>query len=248
MVIDRSAMKRRAQELNKSARVNVYLFTLLFLAILAALTALDTLATGGSIQEVLDYYGQLGIEANFTLPTLPLPPMVAAFLGIAATLLTQVVQCGYYVYHLRLRRGETSEYVTLFDGFLFPGKIILLSVVVSIFVALWTMLFFFPGIIALYRYRFAYYNLCSDPDMGIMDAIRLSCQQTQGYKWQLFVLDLSFLGWDLLCVLTAGILNVWLLPYRQQTDVGFYYAICQNKGIPIPGKDPEPFSLNTPDF
>ena len=248
MVIDRSAMKRQAQELNRSARVNVYLFTLLFLAITAALTALDTLATGGSVQEVLDYYGQLGIEVDFTLPTLSLPPMVAAFLGIAATLLTQVLQCGYYAYHLRLRRGETSEYATLFDGFLFPGKIILLSVVMSIFVALWTMLFFFPGIIALYRYRFAYYNLCSDPDMGVMDALRLSIQQTRGYKWQLFMLDLSFLGWDILCIFTAGVLNVWLMPYFQQTNIGYYYAICQNKGIPIPGKDPDPLFLNTPDF
>lgn len=247
-MIDRSAMKRRAQELNKNARVNVYLFTLIFLAISLILAAVDTLATGGSIQEVLDYYMQLGIDVDITLPSLPLPPMVAAFLGIVTTLLTQVVQCGYYVYHLRLRRGETSDCATLFDGFLFPGKIILLSVVMSIFVTLWSLLFFFPGIIALYRYRFAYYNLCSDPDMGVMEALRLSIQQTRGYKWQLFVLDLSFLGWELLCVLTAGILNVWLLPYRQQTDVGYYYAICQNKGLPIPGKDPEPFSLNTPNF
>lgn len=247
-MIDRSAMKRRAQELNKNARVNVYLFTLIFLAISLILAAVDTLATGGSIQEVLDYYMQLGIDVDITLPSLPLPPMVAAFLGIVTTLLTQVVQCGYYVYHLRLRRGEASDCATLFDGFLFPGKIILLSVVMSIFVTLWSLLFFFPGIIALYRYRFAYYNLCSDPDMGVMEALRLSIQQTRGYKWQLFVLDLSFLGWELLCVLTAGILNVWLLPYRQQTDVGYYYAICQNKGLPIPGKDPEPFSLNTPNF
>ena len=66
---------------------------------------------------------------------------------------------------------------------------------------LWSLLFIIPGIIAGYRYRFALYNLCENPEMGVMEALNMSKAQTRGHKWELFVLDLSFLGWELLCTL-----------------------------------------------
>ena len=63
---------------------------------------------------------------------------------------------------------------------------------------LWSMLFVIPGIIAAYRYSFAMLNLCENPELGVMEALNLSKRQTFGYKWQLFVLQLSFIGWSLL--------------------------------------------------
>ena len=90
------------------------------------------------------------------------------------------------------------------------GKLILLNIVMSIFVFLWSLLFYIPGLIAQYRYRFAVYNLCENPDIGIMEAISMSKAQTAGFKWTLFVLDLSFIGWILLSGLTLGILDIWL--------------------------------------
>ena len=60
------------------------------------------------------------------------------------------------------------------------------------------MLFVIPGIIAAYRYSFAMLNLCENPELGVMEALNLSKRQTNGYKWQLFVLQLSFIGWSLL--------------------------------------------------
>ena len=122
-------------------------------------------------------------------------------------------------------------YLTLFDGFSFAGKLILLALVRYIFVFLWSLLFVVPGIIAAYRYRFAVYNLCENPEMGVMDAINMSKAQTAGFKWQLFVLDLSFIGWSILCGLTLGILSIWIQPYRVQTDIGFFQQIKTIKGI-----------------
>lgn len=246
-MFNRAAMKQQAQQINKSAKVNVYGFSLLFLVITLALTALDTLVTGGEVQELMDYYQTLGIELP-PLPTLPLPATAAAFVGIAATLLSRVLQCGYYTYHLGIYHRRRMDLITLFDGFIFVGKIILLGLVENLFITLWSLLFVFPGFIAIYRYRFAFYNLCSDPEMGVMEALRLSCQQTRGCKWSLFVLDLSFLGWGLLSVLTAGILNIWLLPYRIQTDICCYHAISEAKQIPVPGEDIFRASEDTPDF
>ena len=61
----------------------------------------------------------------------------------------------------------------------------------------------FPGFIAHYRYSFALYNLYENPDMDIMEALNLSKRQTQGYKMELFKLDLSYMGWILLSMLPS---------------------------------------------
>ena len=131
-------------------------------------------------------------------------------------------------------------YTTLFDGFSFAGKIILLAIVQYIFIFLWSLLFIVPGIIAAYRYRFALYNLCENPEMGVMEALNMSKAQTLGFKGQLFVLDLSFIGWYLLSGLTAGILLIWLAPYRMQTDMGYFRQIKNIKGIGYFPEQPHP--------
>lgn len=59
----------------------------------------------------------------------------------------------------------------------------------------------------------------------------MSKAQTRGHKWELFVLDLSFLGWIILCGLTLGILSIWIMPYIQQTDIGYFQAIKQMSGV-----------------
>ena len=141
------------------------------------------------------------------------------------------VDLSFLVLHRAFPAALVTFVSTLFDGFSFAGKLILLALVQYIFIFLWTLLFIIPGFIAAYRYRFAVYNLCENPDMGVMEAINMSKAQTAGFKWQLFVLDLSFIGWRILSGLTLNILAIWLNPYIVQTDVGFFQQIKAAKGI-----------------
>ena len=113
---------------------------------------------------------------------------------------------------LAIRWGEREEYITLFVGFSFVGKLIGLTIVTALFIWLWSMLFIIPGIIAAYRYRFAPYNLYENPGIGVMEALEMSKRQTMGYKGQLFALGLSYLGWTLLASLPA-IVEVGMLYY-----------------------------------
>ena len=106
-----------------------------------------------------------------------------------------------------------------------------LNIVITLYVFLWSMLFIIPGIIAGYRYRFAVYNLCENPDIGVMEAISMSKAQTAGYKGDLFLLDMTFIGWNLLCSLTLGILSIWIAPYIIQTNIGYFQEIKRIKGI-----------------
>ena len=108
-----------------------------------------------------------------------------------------------------------------------------------IFIFLWSLLFIVPGIIAAYRYRFALYNLCENPEMGVMEALNMSKAQTLGFKGQLFVLDLSFIGWYLLSGLTAGILLIWLVSLSDADGHGLLPADQEHQGHRVlPGAAP----------
>ena len=67
----------------------------------------------------------------------------------------------------------------------------------------------------------------------------MSKEQTKGFKWQLFVLDLSFIGWSLLASLTLGILYIWLAPYIAQSNIAFFQEIKQIKGVGFFPQRPE---------
>ena len=198
-LIDRKRLKREMKELLGGAQVSARGMTLLYLALVCVLNLTD----------------------NFTgLVNDGLPGM---FVNILTSLLGMVLSAGFVLYCMAIRRGERAEYLTLFDGFSFVGKIILLNIVEYLFIFLWSMLFVIPGIIAAYRYRFALYNLYENPGIGVMEALNMSKQQTLGYKGQLFMLDLSYIGWLLLASLTSVVQTGYIYACIFQ-DPGYYLA------------------------
>lgn len=191
-LIDRKALKAQTKDLLRTAQVSAVAMTALYLLLSLALNAADTL---------------VGITTWAPLRSAGPSVFLGVFITILTWLMSMVLGAGYTLYCMAIRRGERAEFITLFDGFSSAGRIIGLNIVMGIFIGLWSMLFVIPGIIASYRYRFALYNLLENPDMGIMEAIDRSKEQTYGYKGQLFLLDLSYLGWGLLASLPALAIN-----------------------------------------
>lgn len=138
------------------------------------------------------------------------------------SLVVSVYSAGYYYYALKLSRGENSGFSDLFSGFRLFGKVLWLTILIGVFVTLWTCLFIIPGFVAAYRYQMAYYALFDNPNLTAREALNVSKRITYGHKGELFVLDLSFFGWLLLSGLTFGILTIWLTPYMQTTDAHAY--------------------------
>lgn len=155
------------------------------------------------------------------LPMIPQEAgLLATFINILTFLMKLVLSAGFVLYCMAIRRGERAEFLTLFDGFAFVGKIIALNLIIFVFVFFWSMLFLVPGIIASYRYRFALYNLFDNPEISVMEALHLSKMQTFGYKAQLFALDLSYFGWTFLAMLPSAFYNSSLMlePYMDTMD------------------------------
>ena len=152
-------------------------------------------------------------------------------LAVLLWLMRPVIEVGYMSYCLKTTRGEDSGYLDIMDGFLFFGKIILLSVTTSILIFLWSMLLFFPGIVASYRYRQAYYILLDAPEKGVLQCIRESKHLMAGNKLDLFLLDLSFIGWFIVDVavtmllplpFSLPIISIFLTPYLGLTRAAYY--------------------------
>lgn len=108
------------------------------------------------------------------------------------------------------------------------SKAFLVPFLMALFVYLWALLFIIPGIIMAYAYSMAVYVANDNPELSAMDAIRKSKELMRGHKWDLFVLDLSFIGWILLSMLTGGIGFIFLAPYIDMAHVEFYRQLTDN--------------------
>lgn len=93
----------------------------------------------------------------------------------------------------------------------------------DIYVLLWALLLIIPGIIKKYEYRMIPYLLADHPEMSREEAFARSKELMKGQKWNAFVLDLSFLGWEILSALTLMILGIfYVAPYRNMTNAALY--------------------------
>lgn len=100
---------------------------------------------------------------------------------------------------------------------------------------LWTLLLIIPGIIKSYEYRMIPYILAENPALDQKRVFELSMEMMTGQKWKTFVLDLSFILWNLLGGLTCGLAYVFYVnPYIAATNAELYAALREdllNRGL-----------------
>lgn len=100
--------------------------------------------------------------------------------------------------------------------------------VMNFYLFLWFLLLIIPGIVKSYAYRMVPYILAEDPTMPISDAIDKSKSMTNGIKMDMFILDLSFLGWYLLGLIPCGLGIYFVTPYHQATLGRLYESLAQD--------------------
>jgi uncharacterized membrane protein len=98
----------------------------------------------------------------------------------------------------------------------------------SILTFLWFLLFIIPGIIKSYAYSMVPYILADNPNIGYSRAIQLSNQMTEGHKFEIWVLELSFIGWYILGMLLFYIGVFFVKPYENATKAELYLVLRQN--------------------
>lgn len=98
----------------------------------------------------------------------------------------------------------------------------------SLFTFFWTLLFIIPGIVKYYAYSMVPYILAENPQMDSDQAIKLSMNMTKGQKFNMWVLDLSFIGWYLLGTLLFLVGTIFVMPYENATKAELYLVLRKN--------------------
>ncbi|MBR5360963.1 MAG: DUF975 family protein [Lachnospiraceae bacterium] len=153
--------------------------------------------------------------------------VVGSLLSSAGSILiTPPIALGLVMVFLNVTYGEDPKVSTIFEPFKTNyGKAVCLSFLVGIFVMLWCLLLVIPGIIMAYAYSQSFRILAENPDMAPMECIKESKRIMKGRKMDLFVLQLSFIGWILLVCVTFGIAAIYVYPYMQLAETNFYHKI-----------------------
>lgn len=161
--------------------------------------------------------------------------------GLGAILLVPPLLVGYSYFCLKVYRGQTGDIGEMFNvGFNDYGRNLGGVLWMQLFIFLWSLLFIIPGIIKALAYFMTPYILADSKNVRATDAIKLSMRMTKGYKGEIFVMGLSFIGWVLLSALTFNILTIlYTGPYISTSFAGLYDEMKQNaliKGVVQPAE------------
>ena len=155
----------------------------------------------------------------------------AILLGVTAIgilwqcLVGNVVQPGLCLYFMESRKlGKSAGIGSLFSAFTQGsyGNTVKTMFMKNLSILLWSLLFLIPGIIKAYQYALVPYILADAPQLEWREALRKSKEMMNGNKWRLFVLQLSFIGWQILGTLLCGIGLLFVIPYFNAAITEFY--------------------------
>lgn len=122
-------------------------------------------------------------------------------------------------------KAEVKEAAYAFDHSYKNVVKVMFRTKITIF--LWSLLFIIPGLYKKYQYRMVEYIMAEHPDLHYKAAMQMSKDMMEGEKWHAFVLDLSFILWGVVGVMTCGTaLILFVAPYQYLTNAALYRKLC----------------------
>lgn len=160
---------------------------------------------------------------TFMFLSLLLQALAMAVFLIYYAFLAGPLEVGKCKYFINARHGN-ADFMTLFSSFSNKGYQSTVKVMFfrELYITLWSLLFVVPGIIKGLEYVLVPYLLAENPHFSKERAFEISKRTMMGEKMDFFVLELSFIGWRLLSLLTCGIGLFFLIPYENATFAEFY--------------------------
>lgn len=229
---DRQLVKRKASEICRTAAPSVILAGLIISAVSLLIEYLSTRLVGISLtdaqlERVYNAYisGDIDFLARFANRVKP--DNVEVLINIALRVLKVLLSAGFIIFVLNTIRGTGAVYGNLLDGFSITWRVLLLNLLEGLMLVLGSLLLVVPGIILAYAYRQAIYLLIDHPEKTVRECMRESRAMMKGHKWELFVFDLSFLGWGILSLIIP-LADIWVFPYFETSCAIFYESVSGN--------------------
>ncbi len=174
----------------------------------------------------------IGLVSGLATFLLNLIPVVGSL--AATVIVTPAFALSVYRIYVNLFYGKEPEVKDAFSGFDDFWSAFKVNFLVGLFTMLWSLLFVIPGIVKAYSYSMSFYILAENKGKPALECIKESKAMTEGYKMDLFVLSLSFIGWLLLVGITFGIAAIWVVPYMQATLANAYQSLKKAPAVEAP--------------
>lgn len=270
---DRKTLKQNAREAMAQTRPRPIWVTLGVLVILLALAVLNLTVTGDweVFTAAMKSYLETGELVMAETETGEIGA-AASILALALELMSMVVSVGYTLYTLRINRRQKASFGDVLDAFGVFFRAIWITVLQNLLISFASLAYMLPATllslqmdsllamaiclplmavpyVTMYSYRQGVFIMLDNPQLPCMQCLNLSRAAMRGHKWELFKLDLSFLGWALLCLVPFAAL--WVVPYMSATRAGYYDALVPSflGSLHVPPQDPpsgDPPRYHTP--
>ncbi len=153
----------------------------------------------------------------------------ANFLSIVESIVEYIVTLSVIHVYIKMSRSPNPvKFGDFIEGFSAWWRAVLTGLWASLFIFLWSLLLFIPGIVKSYAYSQMFYLAEEFPDVSVPELMNLSKKITKGHKMDLFILDLSFLGWFILSAMSCGIAGLWVVPYYHMTKVNAFHSLLKD--------------------
>ena len=193
-------------------------------ALVAAILGGLIVGTGSNINFNFNEDTVRNLPPIFWTVLLPLASL-AGLLGIVSFILGGTVELGYAKFLLKQYDRKQLQFSDLFSQFERFGTGFAQQFLRVLFTTLWMLLFIIPGIVKGLSYAMTPFILEEHPEMTASEAIKASQKLMDGHKMDLFILGLTFIGWQILACLTMGIGFLFLNPYINAAYAAFYRSI-----------------------
>ena len=169
-------------------------------------------------------FGGIAIAFSYGVPLTQSCSTKLDPLGNIIQIVLSPIAWGFEIMFLEnIRKGDKElDLGKMFEGFKDYIRIMLTNLLRGIYTLLWMLLLIIPGIIKMYSYSMTNYILLDDTDLKYNSAIEKSMAMMKGHKMNLFLLDLSMIGWLILSIITCGIGILFLAPYNLTAHAHFY--------------------------
>lgn len=208
---------------------------------IAILAGFIVLLLGGSVSPATFSY-TVNVDVSDTSSALDLGnsasllpdwiPAVATVMLVAAIIYAilyfvvgSVIAIGYAKFNLDVVDHGDVKMGTIFSCMHMWKTAVVTRLLTSLIIFLWSLLLIIPGIIASYSYAMTDYILAENPDMKATEAMKASKEMMKGNRFRLFCLELSFIGWVIVCLFTCGLGTFVLKPYTEAAYAAFYREV-----------------------
>lgn len=140
--------------------------------------------------------------------------------SLLSALIILPIGYAFIISFLGVKRGVVPSVKGLFSQY--NKRVYLTMLLKGIYLSLWALLFIIPCIVKSYSYAMTEFIMKDNPELSGNAAIEASMAMMKGNKKRLFLLDLSFTGWGILCILTLGLGFILLYPYMYTARAAFY--------------------------